>query len=59
MNFEVKGNPYFLNFAPSEGRWFLYAPTVVGMGRIAVSDDRHMHFDRFVMPPIEEEATIV
>jgi hypothetical protein len=57
MNFEVKGQTFFLNFVPGEGRWFLYAPTVLGMQRMPVADDRYIQFDRFVLPPVTEEKT--
>jgi hypothetical protein len=59
MNFELNGQTFFLNFVPSEGRWFMYAPTVDGMQRMPVADDGHVHFDKFVMPPITEDVTIV
>jgi hypothetical protein len=59
MNLEFKGQTFFLNFVPNEGRWFLYAPTVFGMQRMPVADDAHVHFDKFVMPPITEDTTIV
>ncbi len=58
MNFELNGQTFFLNFVPGEGRWFLYAPTMLGMQRMAVADDGHVHFDKFVMPPVTEEKTI-
>jgi hypothetical protein len=58
MNFEVNGQNFFLNFLPGEGRWFIYAPTAEGMQRIPVFDDRHLHFDRFVMLPVAEDVTI-
>jgi hypothetical protein len=58
MNFEFNGQTFFLNFVPDEGRWFLYAPTAMGMQRMPVADDAHMHFDTFVMPPIMEDVTI-
>jgi hypothetical protein len=57
MNFEFKGQPCFLNFVPNEGRWFLFGPTAMGMQRMAVADDAHAHFDKFVVLPITEEKT--
>ena len=57
MNFEFKGQTFFLNFVPGEGRWFLYAPTPEGMQRMAVADDG-AHRDKFVMPPVTEDVTI-
>jgi hypothetical protein len=59
MQFEVKGHPYFLNFVPSEGRWFMYVPSVDGMHRIPVADDDHMHFDKFVVPPTEDKSPVM
>lgn len=58
MNFEFNGQTFFLNFVPGEGRWFLYAPTPFGMQRMAVADDGHVHYDKFVMPPVTEDVTI-
>ena len=59
MNFEVNGHPYFLNFVPSEGRWFMFVPSVHGMQRIPVADDAHIQFDRFVVPPHTEDAPVM
>ena len=59
MHFQVNGHPYFLNFVASEGRWFMYAPSAHGMQKIAVADDAHTHFDKFVLPPEEEESPVV
>jgi hypothetical protein len=53
MNFEVKGQSYFLNFVPEQGQWFLFTPTATGIHRIPVAND--FHVDRFVMPPIADE----
>jgi hypothetical protein len=39
MQFEVNGQTYFLNFDPSEGRWFVYEPTKDGMLGMPVHDD--------------------
>ena len=39
MQFEVNGQMYFLNFEPSEGRWFVYESTKDGMLTMPVHDD--------------------
>ena len=39
MQFEVNGQLYFLNFDPSEGRWFVYESTKDGMLAMPVQDD--------------------
>ena len=39
MQFELNGQVYFLNFDPSEGKWFVYEPTKDGMLAMAVHDD--------------------
>ncbi len=59
MHFEIKGQPYFVNFVPSEGKWFMFAPSPHGMQRIPVADDAHTYFDKFVLPPEDEEPTVM
>ena len=59
MHFQIKGQPYFVNFVPSEGRWFMFAPSADGMQKLAVADDSHFHFDKFVMLPDAEEDPMV
>ena len=59
MQFEVKGQPYFVNFVPSEGKWFMYVPSAHGMQRIPVADDAYIHFDKFVVPPVNETPTVM
>ena len=44
MNFEVKGQPYFLSFVTEEGRWCVFTPTSKGVQRIPVVDDEAMPF---------------
>jgi hypothetical protein len=39
LNFEVNGQMYFLNFDPSEGRWFVYESTKDGIMTMPVHDD--------------------
>ena len=57
MQFQVNGQPYFLNFVPSEGKWFMFAPSPHGMQKIAVADDSHFHFDKFVLMPDGDDPT--
>ena len=44
MNFEVKGQPYFLSFVTEEGRWYVFTPTSKGVQRIPVVDDEALPF---------------
>ena len=39
LQFELNGQLYFLNFDPSEGRWFVYESTKDGMLAMPVHDD--------------------
>jgi hypothetical protein len=39
LHFEVKDQPYFLNFVPEQGRWFLFQPTPSGIQAIPVVTD--------------------
>jgi len=39
LQFEVKGQAYFLNFAEDEARWYVFAPTLTGVTRIPVYVD--------------------
>jgi hypothetical protein len=39
MNFQVKGQEYFLAFVEDERRWFVFAPTAQGVQRIPVYVD--------------------
>jgi|GraSoiStandDraft_30_1057271.scaffolds.fasta_scaffold2449692_2 hypothetical protein len=39
MQFEVNGRQYFLNFIPSEGRWFLFTPSAQGFRRVPIVED--------------------
>ena len=57
MNFEHNGQNYFLNFAPNEGQWFLYSATEAGLQRVPVSND--IYIERFVLPPTNEESTVM
>jgi hypothetical protein len=57
MNFEHNGQNYFLNFLPSEGQWFLYAATEMGIQKVPVCSD--MYVERFVMPLTDEEPKVM
>ncbi|MGZ4832288.1 MAG: hypothetical protein ACXVZQ_05125 [Terriglobales bacterium] len=39
MQFNVNQQPYFLNFLPEEGRWFVFKPTRDGVEILAVVHD--------------------
>ena len=39
MQFEVNGRTYFLAFVEDERRWYVFAPTLVGVRRIPVYAD--------------------
>ncbi len=39
MEFEVKGQKYFLAFVEEERRWYVFAPTASGLNRIPVYID--------------------
>ena len=39
MQFEVNDQMFFLNFVPDEGRWFVFAPTALGVVRMPVDVD--------------------
>ena len=44
MQFEIRGQPYFLSFVAEEGRWFVFTPTSKGVQRIPVVDDDALPF---------------
>ncbi len=39
MQFQIKGQDYFLAFVEQEKRWYLFAPTAQGINRIPVYVD--------------------
>jgi hypothetical protein len=39
VHFEVKQQPYFLDFIPENGRWFLFKPTRSGIEAVPVVND--------------------
>jgi len=59
MHFQINGQSYFLNFVPAEGKLFMFAPSEHGMQKIPVADDAHIHFDKFVLMPEEEDPTVM
>ena len=48
LNFQVKGQEYFLGFVESEGRWYLFAPSEQGVDRFPVYVDAPK-YDRFAI----------
>ncbi len=57
MQFNVKGRPYFLQFVPEEGRWFLFSPGPTGIERIAIADDTALPIPGGVIIPFEEQGS--
>ena len=39
VQFELNDSLYFVNFVPSEGRWYVISPTDTGLQRIPVVSD--------------------
>ena len=39
VQFELNDSLYFVNFVPSEGRWYVISPTDTGIQRIPVVSD--------------------
>lgn len=39
MQFEIKGQNYFLSYVEEEGRWYVFSPTATGLNRIPVYVD--------------------
>jgi hypothetical protein len=48
LNFQVKGQEYFLGFVESERRWYLFAPSERGVERFSVYVDAPK-YDRFAI----------
>jgi len=48
LNFQVKGQDYFLGFVESERRWYLFAPNERGVERFPVYVDAP-NYDRFAI----------
>ena len=47
MQFELNDNLYFVNFVPSEGRWYVISPTDTGVQRIPVVSDESLDIIHF------------
>ena len=47
MQFNIKGQDYFLAFVEQEKRWYVFAPTVQGIHRIPVYEETPK-FDRIL-----------
>jgi len=47
LHFEIKGEEYFLNFVPSQGKWFLLTPTQEGFQVTSLVNDD-------ALPPIDD-----
>ncbi len=58
MQFEVKGQEYFLNYLDEEGRWALFRPGPRGIEQIPVSQDSAQPHFGGVIIPFEAEETI-
>jgi hypothetical protein len=39
LQFEINEQPYFLNFIPEQGRWFLFKATRSGIETVPVVND--------------------
>jgi hypothetical protein len=59
MQFEVKGQNYFLEFLPEEGEWLLLRPSREGLERMAIADDSELPFgNNFVPFDTDSETTV-
>lgn len=56
MRFEVKGQPYFLNYLDDEGHWALFRPGPYGFEQVAVEEDTAQPLFGGVIIASEEEA---
>jgi hypothetical protein len=60
MQFQVKGNDYFLRFDRANGCWFVFEPTARGLRRTpVVNDDAEFGAFRYVVAPDEEHEEII
>ena len=55
LQFEINDQVYFVNFLPSEGRWYLFTSTGGGMIKIPVAMDAGP-FENFGVAPEEGKA---
>ncbi len=51
MQFEIKGQTYYLNFLPEEGKLGLFAPTPRGVKRFLIVEDDPVDFDSVMLEP--------
>ena len=56
MQFEVLGQPYFLQYIDDEGRWFLFRPGPRGIEQIPVEEDSAQPMFGGVIMPLGEEG---
>lgn len=56
MQFEVKGQSYFLNYLDDEGRWILLRPSSAGIQEIPVEEDSAQPLFGGVMIQFGEEG---
>lgn len=54
MQFEVKGQSYFLNYVPAQG-WVLFAPTPQGVRALPVVNDDQVEIFRHLMLDEEQD----
>ncbi len=60
VQFQVKGNNYFLHFDRDQGRWFVFEASLRGIHRTAVvNDDAEFGTLRYVIAPDEEHEPVV
>ena len=59
MQFEVRGQSYFLQFHQGEGRWYLLKPTSHGIAGIPVQDDGAPLTNAILIPEDEPEHELV
>jgi hypothetical protein len=58
LQFEINDQLYFVNFLPSEGRWYLFTSTEGGMIKIPVAMDA-APFENFAVSPEEGKAPTI
>ena len=59
MQFEVRGQSYFLQFHQGEGRWYLLKPTPHGIDGMPVRDDSTPARAAILIPDEEPENQLV
>lgn len=58
LQFEINDQVYFVNFLPSEGRWYLFTSTDGGMIKIPVAMDA-APFENFAVAAEEGKAPTI